>query len=157
MLYTDIHLDDCIGVGLGVVFPCWEREDNYLGFFNLISVHITGQGSSSFSFMNCEPCADDKVMYLSGFPWSYLDVCKLCQCCTKVKKYQALGIVSSTQCKKTCWLVNLSSCNECLFSIIFEPFAAGRVGIAGYCMYLFGWQWFIFTHWFCNKLLFIVS
>ena len=94
-----------------------EREDNYLGFFNLISVHITGQGSSSFSFMNCEPCADDKVMYLSGFPWSYLDVCKLCQCCTKVKKFQALGIVS-TQCKKTCWLVNLSSCNECLFLII---------------------------------------
>ena len=78
MLYTDIYLSDCIGVGIGVVFPCGEREDNYLGFFNLISAHITGQGSSSFSSMNCEPCAVDKFMYLSGFPWSYLDVCNLC-------------------------------------------------------------------------------
>ena len=49
------------------------------------------------------------------------------------KKFHALGIVSPL-CKKTCWLVNLSSCNECLFSIIFEPFTAGRVGIAGYCI-----------------------
>ena len=31
------------------------REDNYIGFFNLSSVHITGLDSSSFSFMNCDP------------------------------------------------------------------------------------------------------
>ena len=78
------------------------REDNYIGFFNLSSVHITGLGSSSFSFMNCDPCAVDRVMHLSGFPWYKCN-----------KKLQTFGIVS-LQCKKICWLDNLSSCNESL-------------------------------------------
>ena len=41
-------------------------------------------------------------MHLSGFPWYKCN-----------KKLQTLGIVR-LQCKKTCWLVNLSSCNESL-------------------------------------------